>query len=117
MKKDGTGMQDNGRVVSTDRRKEKRLTEEHELTISVLASGGRNLPKDKIIHTVCKDISPNGARIQSHSFLPVETPLTVKVALHNPPEFVTAFGKVKWIKSLFADEFYEIGLELIHAPS
>jgi hypothetical protein len=98
-----------------ERRSEKRLADELELTISVLGPG-RHLPKDKIIHTVCKDISPSGVRIRSHSFLPVDTPLTVKVLLKNPPGFISAFGKVRWIKSLFADEFFEMGLELFHAP-
>jgi len=102
--------------IAIERRSEKRLSDEHELTISVLG-GGRHLPKNRIIHTVCKDISPSGVRIQARSFLPVDTPLTVKVLLKNPPEFITAFGKVRWIKSLFADEFYEMGLELFHAPS
>jgi len=110
----GTGVI-SSKVVTLERRSEKRLAQEHELTISVLG-GGRNLPKDKIIHTICKDISPSGARIQSHSFLPVDTPLTVKVLLKNPPEFISAFGKVRWIKSLFADEIFEMGLELFHVP-
>ena len=114
MENGDTGVISN-QVVAMERRREKRLADEHELTISVLG-GGRNLPKDKIIHTICKDISPSGVRIQSHSFLPVDTPLTVKLLLKNPPEFISAFGKVRWIKSLFADEVFEMGLELFHAP-
>ena len=98
-----------------ERRKEKRLIEENETTISVL-SGGKNLPKEKIIHTVTKDISGSGVRIQSHTFLPVDTHLKINVSLKNPPQIINAFGKVKWIKSLFADEFYEAGLEFVNTP-
>ncbi len=96
-----------------ERRKVKRLKEEDELTITVL-SGGENLPKEKIFYTLSKDISASGAKIQSNSFLPVDTLLNIKVRLKNTPQMMTALGKVKWIKSLFADEFFEAGLEFVH---
>jgi hypothetical protein len=101
------------RIVTVERRREKRLEEENEMTISVL-SGGKNIPKERIIYTtLSKDISVSGARIQSHSFLPVDTSLEIKVALKNPSQIITAFGKVKWIKNLFGGEFYEAGLEFV----
>jgi hypothetical protein len=99
-----------------ERRKVKRLEEENEITISVI-SGGKNLPKEKIIYTLSKDISVSGARIQSHSFLPVDTSLEIKVALKNPSQIITTFGKVKWIKTLFGGEFYEAGLEFVSTSS
>ena len=99
-----------------ERRKAERLKGENEITITVI-SGGKNLPKEKIIYTLSKDISVSGARIQSHSFLPVDTSLEIKVALKNPPQIITAFGKVKWIKNLFGGEFYEAGLEFVSTSS
>jgi hypothetical protein len=96
-----------------ERRKVKRLKEEDELTITVL-SGGENLPKEKIFYTLSKDISSSGARIQSNSFLPVDTLLNIKVMLKNTPQMISALGKVKWIKSIFADEFFEAGLEFVN---
>ena len=96
-----------------ERRKEERLKEEDEITISVL-SGGGNLPKDKIIYTLSKDISVSGARIQASSFLPVDTLLNIKVTLKHPPRMITALGKVKWVRSLIADEFFEAGLEFVN---
>ena len=99
-----------------ERRKVKRLEEENEMTISVI-SGGKNLPKEKIIYTLSKDISVSGARIQSHSFLPVDTSLEIKVVLKNPTQIINAFGKVKWIKNLFGGEFYEAGLEFVNTSS
>jgi hypothetical protein len=27
---------------------------------------------------------------------------------------ITALGKVKWVRSLFADEFFEVGLEFVN---
>ena len=99
-----------------ERRIVKRREEENEMTISVI-SGGKNLPKEKIIYTLSKDISVSGARIQSNSFLPVDTYLDIKVALKNPSQTITAFGKVKWIKDLFGGEFYEAGLEFASTSS
>ena len=96
-----------------ERRKAIRLKEEDELTISVL-SGASNLPKDKIIYTLSKDISASGARIQAYSFLPVDTLLNIKVTLKHPPRMITALGKVKWVRSLIADEFFEAGLEFVN---
>ncbi len=96
-------------------RKEKRLEEENEITISVLG-GGENLPIEKIISTLSKDISASGARIQSNSFLPVDTPLKIKVMIKNPLQIITVFGKVKWIRSRSGDSFYEAGVEFFNTP-
>lgn len=95
-------------------RKEKRLEEENEIIISVLGGGGENLPKEKIITTLSKDISASGTRIQSNSFLPVDTPLKIKVTFKNPLQIITVFGKVKWIRSRSRDSFYEAGVEFFN---
>ena len=96
-----------------ERRKAERLKGENEITITVI-SGGKNLPKEKIIYNLSKDISESGARIQSNSFLPVDTLLNIKGMLRNTPQMITALGKVKWIKSIFADEIFEAGLEFVN---
>lgn len=95
------------------RRKAKRLEEECEITITVL-SGRENHPKIKIMYNFTMDISESGARIQVNSFLPVNALLNIKVTLNNPPQMITALGKVKWIKSLFADAYFEVGLEFVY---
>ena len=96
-------------------RKEKRLEEENEITLSVLG-GGENLPIEKIISTLSKNISASGARIQSSSFLPVDTPLKIKVTLKNPLQIITVFGEIKWIRSRSGDSFYEAGVEFFNTP-
>jgi hypothetical protein len=96
------------------RRKSERLEEEYEITITVL-SGRENHPKVKIMYNFTMDISESGARIQANSFLPINALINIKVTLNNPPKMITALGKVKWIKSLFADEYFEAGLEFVYA--
>ena len=96
-----------------ERRKAIRLEEKNEISMTII-SGGINLPKRKISYSFSKDISESGARIQANSFLPVDTLLNVKVTSNHPPQMITALGKVKWIKSIFADEFFEAGLEFVY---
>ena len=96
-----------------ERRKEVRLKGEDEIAVSVV-SGGGNLPKDKIFYALSKDISVSGVRIQASSFLPVDTLLNIKVTLKHPPRMITALGKVKWVRNIIADEFFEAGLEFVN---
>jgi hypothetical protein len=99
-----------------EKRRAKRLEEEDELTITII-SEGKKLSKVKIIYHLSKDISMSGARIQANMFLPIDSLLKIDITLKNPHQMITAFGKVKWIKSLFADESYEAGLEFINTSS
>lgn len=100
-------------VFIGERRMHERQDVESEATISIL-SKGENLPKEKILYTLGKDISVSGARIQSSTFLPVNTLLHVRIAINDTPEMITAFGKVKWNKILLPEEFYEAGLEFVN---
>jgi PilZ domain. len=99
-----------------EKRRAGRLKKDNEITITII-SGVKKSPKEKIIYHISKDISVYGARINVNSFLPVDTLLKIDITLKNPHQMITAFGKVKWIKSLFADESYEAGLEFVHTSS
>jgi len=116
MKNEDSGVKKKGRNVIVERRRAKRLKEDNELTITI-TSKEIKLPKEKIIYTLSRNISVSGARIQANSFLPVDTILQIKVTLKNPPLMITAYAKVKWIKILIADEFYEAGLEFFNTSS
>ena len=99
-----------------ERRREQRLEEENEITITVI-SGGENPPKEKILYNHSKDISVSGARIQAHIFLPVDSLLRIEMTLKTLRQMITVLGKVKWIKVVFEDESYEAGVELFNTPS
>jgi hypothetical protein len=96
-----------------ERRKAKRRNEENEIIIT-LSPGGMNHLTGEIIFNLSKDISESGTRIQINRFLPVGTQLNIKVTSKNPPQMIIAVGKVKWIKSIFADELFEAGLEFVN---
>ena len=99
-----------------ERRATERLEEDKEVTITVI-SGGKNLPKDKIIYNYSKDLSVSGARIQANAFLPVDTLLMIEMTLKTLQQKITALGKVKWIKSLFGGDSFEAGVEFVNIPS
>jgi PilZ domain. len=103
-------------IVMDEKRRAKRLAEKDELTITTI-SEGKKPSKVKIIYHLSKDISMSGARIQANMFLPIGSLLKIDITLKNPHQMITAFGKVKWIRSLFADESYEAGLEFVHTSS
>ena len=89
-----------------EQRRVPRLEERNEITITTVASRKKSL-EEKIMHNYSSDISVLGARIKANSFLPIDTLIKIDFTLKNPhPLIIYTIGKVKWIKSLFADESY-----------
>jgi hypothetical protein len=99
-----------------ERRKEERLKELNEITITVI-SDRKNLPKGKIPYNYSKDISVSGAKIQTNILLPVDTLLKIDFKLKTLEKQITALGKVKWIKVNIEDKSYEAGVEFVDTPS
>jgi c-di-GMP-binding flagellar brake protein YcgR len=98
-----------------EKRRAKRLAEEGEVTITIVA-GGKKYPKEKVIYNTCKDISVSGAKIQSNIFLPIDTLLKIDFRLKNLQEIIAAMGKVKRIKIICEDESYDAGVEFVNTP-
>jgi len=99
-----------------EKRRAERLAQENEITIEIVSKGKLSLKK-KIIYQLIKDISSSGARVQTNAFLPVDTLLKIQLPLKQPPRMITALGKVKWIRTLYADESFEAGLEFTDTSS
>ncbi|KFO66787.1 hypothetical protein ER57_14950 [Smithella sp. SCADC] len=98
-----------------EERREKRLKEESEIIITVIA-GGKKHSKEKVIYNISKDLSASGAKIQSNIFLPVDTLLKIDFKLKNLQQMITAMGKVKWIKIIYEDECYDAGVVFVNTP-
>ena len=95
-----------------EKRRSKRLAQENEITVKIVSKG--NLPvNEKISYQLSKDISSSGTRVQTNTFLPVDTLLKIQLTLRKPPRMITAMGKVKWVRTLYANESFEAGLEFI----
>ena len=99
-----------------EKRKAKRLEEKSEITITIV-SGGKKSPEEKIMYNQSNDISVLGARIKANIFLPIDTLLKIDFTLKKLQQKITALGKVKWIKIIIEDKYYEAGVEFVNTPS
>lgn len=98
-----------------EQRKAKRIKEETKVTIR-LVSTDRFTPQKKISYHLTRDISSTGLRILANTFLPINSILKIDLSLVKPPRLITALGKVRWIKSRYADELFEMGIEFVETP-
>jgi hypothetical protein len=96
--------------IMDERRRERRLDEIHETTISVI-SLENNLPKEKIFDNYCNDISASGTRIRTNSLLPVDTLLQMDIKFENKQQMMTTMAKVKWSKVIINHRSCEAGVE------
>ncbi|MBN1365211.1 MAG: PilZ domain-containing protein, partial [Syntrophaceae bacterium] len=99
-----------------ERRKAERIKECNEITVSVIP-GETNLPKEKISYNYSEDISVSGAKIRGNILLPIDTLLKIDFTLETLKKQITALGKVKWIKIIIKDEYYQAGIEFVNTAS
>jgi len=102
-------------MVMEEKRQKQRLEELNEITISVIA-GGKNLPKEKTVDIYSEDISMNGTKIRGNILFPVDTLLKIDFTLKTLQKQITILGKVRWIKVVFEDKWYEAGVEFFNTP-
>jgi hypothetical protein len=98
-----------------DKRKEKRVKEENKLICEII-SNNKNLNCKRIFYTLTKDISLGGVNIRTDTFLPVDTMVKMELSLPKMHKMVCVRGKVKWVKSIYEGEVFEIGLEFVDTP-
>ena len=98
-----------------DKRREKRFKEENKLICEII-SCDEIFKKKKIFYTLTKDISLGGVNIRTDTFLPVDTVVKMELSLPKMQKIVCVKGKVKWNKSLYGGEVFELGLEFVDTP-
>ncbi len=98
-----------------EKRKSERLNEFNEITVSVV-SGKENISQKKIAYNYSEDLSASGAKIRGNLLLPVDTMLKIDFTLKTLEKHITAIGKVRWIKVIIEDKFYEAGVEFVDTP-
>jgi c-di-GMP-binding flagellar brake protein YcgR len=93
-----------------ERRRDSRIHEEDKVVIELLTNG--RPPTDKtIINALTKDISPGGVRLTTDMLLPVNTLLKMEIVLSQRRRAVHAMGMVRWARSIYEEELFEIGIE------
>ncbi len=98
-----------------DKRRERRVKEKNKI-ICEIVSDNKILKHKKIFYTLTKDISLGGVNIRTDTFLPSDTVVKLELSLPKTHKIVCVRGKVKWVKSLYDDEVFEIGLEFVDTP-
>jgi uncharacterized protein (TIGR02266 family) len=97
-------------ILTIEKRREKRLSEENKVVLQVV-SENENL--EESFYSFSRDISVGGLRIMTDSPLPVKTRVKLEIALSDSKKLVSGIAEVRWIKGLFDDEVFEMGLEFV----
>jgi c-di-GMP-binding flagellar brake protein YcgR len=93
-----------------ERRRDSRINEEDKVLIELLTNG--RPPADKtIINALTKDVSPGGVRLLTNVLLPVNTLLKMEIVLSQRRRMVHAMGVVRWARSMYEEELFEVGIE------
>ena len=92
-----------------EKRKTERLNEFNEITTTII-SGEKNF------YNYSEDISVSGAKIRGNITLPVDTLLNIDFTLNNLQQKITSLGKIKWIKMIIENKYYEAGVEFVNTP-
>ena len=95
-----------------DNRVAKRLQQQNKVTITVVSGLRQPVPKG-ISYNLTQDISASGAKLRSNTFLPKDAILKIELTLSDPLRVIRVLGKVQWVKSLFADELFEVGVAFV----
>jgi c-di-GMP-binding flagellar brake protein YcgR len=93
-----------------ERRRDSRIKEEDKVVIELLTDG--QPPTEKtILNALTRDISPGGVRLTTNMLLPVNTLLKIEVALSRRRRVIRATGIVRWARTVYDEEMFEIGIE------
>ena len=99
-----------------DKREAKRITEETKITITLLSTD--LVPPGKTFsYNLTKDISLKGVKIRANTFLPINALLKIELSLTKPARLFSVLGKVRWVKTLYAGESFEMGIAFMDPSS
>ena len=96
----------------SEQRSEKRVNKNNMVTITIV-SGDSQSPAKRISYSLTKDISASGAKLRSNCFLPKDALLKIHLTLNDPPRIIPVLGKVQWVRSIFTDELFEVGIRFV----
>lgn len=94
------------------KRRTNRIIKADKATI-LLKSEVNNQQIEKIYHVLTEKLSVKGIKIPIDAFIPVDTSLKIEIFLENPTRVIFTNGIVRWIKCLYDQELYEVGIEFV----
>lgn len=102
--------------AETEKREAKRIREETKVTI-ILLSKDLVPPGKTFSYNLTKNISSKGVKIRANTFLPINALLKIELSLTKPTRLISVLGKVRWVKTLYAGESFEIGIAFVEPSS
>ncbi len=102
--------------LARERRKESRVKEEDKVIVEILADG-QSSPERRIFNALTKDVSPGGVRVMTNLALSPDTNVRVEIALPTRRKLIKAAGIVRWSRSVYEEELFEMGIEFTQIRS
>jgi c-di-GMP-binding flagellar brake protein YcgR len=96
--------------LAKERRRESRVKEEDKVVIEILSDSKFSSDK-RIVNALTRDISPGGVRFMTNIALPENTAVRVEIALPRRRKLIKAAGVVRWSRSVYEEELFEMGVE------
>jgi len=96
----------------TEQRRQKRIAQENKVTVHVLEKqpDAQSIPP---FFALTKDLSLEGVKIITENKIPPETLVKVELVLEKTRKIICLTGRVKWARSLYDEEVYELGIEYV----
>jgi c-di-GMP-binding flagellar brake protein YcgR len=95
-----------------ERRRDPRVREENRVTLSVIANGSAQGPRE-VYHSLTKDLSLGGIRVMTDAPLAVDARVKVELLLAKSRRRIQAVARVRWVKELFGKDVFDMGLEFV----
>jgi Tfp pilus assembly protein PilZ len=96
-----------------DRRRDIRKDQENKVVIEFVSSSQESQGIEETC-ALTRDISVGGAKIITNRNFPVGTLIKIHVTLSRSRQTLHLDGSVKWVKCLYDEDLFEMGVEFIH---
>ena len=99
-------------LVPSDKEKRKEPRREDELPVEIeILSDETNPGPTRVLYAQIKDISAGGVKIVTSVYIPLDTPIKLKITLLKLGETIGPVGKVVWGNQIEDSDLYEMGIE------
>jgi c-di-GMP-binding flagellar brake protein YcgR len=98
--------------IASKREKRKEPRREDELPVEIeLLSDETHLGPKRILYAQIKDISAGGIKILTSVYIPLDTPIKLRITLLKLGETIAPEGKVVWGNQIDNSDMFEMGIE------
>ena len=97
-------------AAKREQRKEPRREDELPVEIEILSDETDSGPT-RVLYAQIKDISAGGVKILTSVYIPLDTPIEMKITLPKLGETIGPIGKVVWGNQVENSDMFEMGIE------